>query len=138
MIWRPDTCGCRLEFDGINDKDHFTRCIERCPAHEALTDEEIMMSVLAENKTKNRVLHHILESTPSHAETFVDGDGNEQKRFKQGFQPTIEFNDKREIVVRMGKANESERASMRNTLAARLSSDPVLQEHGRIQKSAIE
>lgn len=60
--WRPDTCGCVLEFAFDDDEDAETRTHEwestkkTCPAHIAIIGEALFTAVLEENRRKNVAL----------------------------------------------------------------------------------
>lgn len=55
MIWRPDTCGCVLEYDGANDPKNLIRAINRCPDH---PDDAV---TLTDNQLKNYAVNKVEE-----------------------------------------------------------------------------
>lgn len=61
-LWRPDTCGCEIEFewddsDPAEARAHgVSRVLKRCAAHGGHNDESCFNVVLEENRRKNRSL----------------------------------------------------------------------------------
>ena len=55
MIWKPDTCGCELEYDGGNDPAKLTRVIRRCPDHASPED------AYTDNVLKNQAVCKVAE-----------------------------------------------------------------------------
>lgn len=66
MIWKPDTCKCELEYDGVNEPLKFVRAIKLCPEHPT---EAQHVDVFSENVTKNRVHALLIANFPSLVET---------------------------------------------------------------------
>ena len=66
-LWRPDTCGCELEYSwddeirGVENTMKLYKVHKRCPAH---VEEDPLMAVLEENQRKNRALSEILDFFP--------------------------------------------------------------------------
>lgn len=55
MRWRPDTCGCYVEYEGELTPSSIIEFINICPAHAFLqTDHERAVAVYTENTNKNR------------------------------------------------------------------------------------
>jgi hypothetical protein len=68
QTWRPDTCGCAIEQRWNTDAPHeepaFVRMIEKCPAHQTLSDARCWAAVghpdTGENRRKNYAMGHLL------------------------------------------------------------------------------
>ena len=62
--WRPDTCGCEIEFqwdDAVKDGPHSVHKINRsCPAHTFADGKDTYEAVLSENKRKNIIVSEIV------------------------------------------------------------------------------
>lgn len=81
--WKPDTCGCVLEYEWDdqlpqNERIHsFKTLIGQCPDHLGLTDSKVYEHVLAENQTKNKVLGEALKNITKLKTIKVNEDGTE-------------------------------------------------------------
>lgn len=69
--WRPDTCGCVLEFEFDADEPEETRVhtptkvVKACQHHpDGAGPEAHHAAVLAENQLKNRALNEVLAQIP--------------------------------------------------------------------------
>lgn len=54
MIWKPDVCGCVIEFDGNWDNPG-ELSVSKCIAHEGLSDKDAMMTAWEDCRLKERV-----------------------------------------------------------------------------------
>ena len=60
-IWRPDTCGCKLEYEWDADEPEETRTHKfktlhvKCNAHKNIADSDVYDVVRDENTRKNKV-----------------------------------------------------------------------------------
>lgn len=56
-VWRPDTCGCAVEYDNLGV---YVKTVKACPAH-ALSagSSQHLTKLLGENRLKNNVLNDI-------------------------------------------------------------------------------
>lgn len=119
--WRPDTCGCVLEYkwdDALNEDQRVHTPTENtvyCAAHspekiqtrlqakgEVLDQkkqahEHIYEAVLKENQTKNLVLASLTESDDL-AETVTEN-GQEVRKFKIGQEPVWQFDKDRNLKI---------------------------------------
>jgi hypothetical protein len=67
--WRPDTCGCVLEYTWDSDlpqesRTHTVHSVAKCPAHSTLTIEEAWGQVKDENETKNQAIGLLVKEHP--------------------------------------------------------------------------
>jgi hypothetical protein len=68
--WSPDTCSCVIDYtwdDTVPDNErthNLSNVIERCPAHQALSDNDTFSSLMDENPRKNIALAECLENGP--------------------------------------------------------------------------
>lgn len=61
--WKPDTCGCVIEFDGHNpDGTQNVISFQRCKDHES--DVDAPKKVLDENQSKNKAIGKLVEDHP--------------------------------------------------------------------------
>lgn len=138
MIWKPDTCECVIEFDGVNDEDHLVSVIQKCSEHQALTDGQTCHAVLAENKTRNRLVHHLVENITEISESFTGEDGVGRRRFRTGRAPQFSFDQNRKIVVSLNGGIGPVRKGVIATLIATLiNNDEVLSDFGDQQDHEI-
>lgn len=59
--WKPDTCGCILEYDWDetlpdDQRVHILARVAACADHLGETDQDVFDHVLKENQTKNRII----------------------------------------------------------------------------------
>jgi hypothetical protein len=68
--WSPDTCSCVIEYtwdDTVPDNErthNLSNVVERCPAHEALSDNDTFSTLMDENPRKNIALQNCLDNGP--------------------------------------------------------------------------
>jgi hypothetical protein len=78
--WRPDTCGCTLEYSWDSEDDPEARThtpvrAEPCEAHAAHTKEDVCYeAVLAENQGKNIFIGEIHKEIPAVADPSLVAD----------------------------------------------------------------
>lgn len=65
--WQPDTCGCVIDFDGVNEDGTLINpvAVKTCMKHADQKGETLATSVLAHNGKKNMVLNALLEAGAS-------------------------------------------------------------------------
>ena len=77
--WSPDTCTCSVDYswdDSLGDSErihNLSKVIQRCPAHQALSDDDTFSSLMDENPRKNISLAHCLEHGPPALFDTIDG-----------------------------------------------------------------
>ena len=54
MIWEPDTCNCRIEYNGTNSTENVMEVLRVCPKHMGLSHKEVAEIVLKENCEANQ------------------------------------------------------------------------------------
>ena len=96
--WRPDTCGCEIDYQWDDAQNEDVRVhtifemIKVCPAHSGETDKVVHYAkVLDENQRKNIVLKEILEKVPSAVRDKIQEDGSIVKDIKLGKEPIHEL-----------------------------------------------
>ena len=103
--WRPDTCGCELEYEwddtttGDNRVHTFKRATRQCPAHAGLTPKNCYNNTLDENKRKNILFGEILEKMPSVVQEKLQADGTKTKELKPGLEYKWSFDANRNLEV---------------------------------------
>ena len=120
-LWRPDTCGCVIEYewdDTVSESERthsISKVVEACEAHKGLTAEELYATVGDENKRKNIALGHILENTPSLGVDAINTQGKTVKQFKDGIIFDFAYDKGRVLHLTFGgKANLN--ATQKSTL----------------------
>lgn len=103
--WRPDTCGCVLQYEWdtevpAEERTHTMHSISKCPAHAHLPDHEAFMEATEENKHKNILKDEIMNHNPHLRETVVNEQGEEVVQYKKGHDPDVLFDSERNIDVR--------------------------------------
>lgn len=117
-LWRPDTCGCEIEYQWDTNEPEETRVHTlsrikaKCQDHSSSTDQEVHDSVSKENKHKNKVLAAIMEEVDSIGETFIDDDGKSSRRFKKGLEPKWEFNAQRKLKIKPIQGDNHEKVTI--------------------------
>lgn len=108
--WRPDTCGCVIEYewdDAVNEnaRTHKQVAAVPCPAHISTASfvdgdaPNVLAKVTTENQTKNKAHSLVLEHFPKVVEETTDADGKKTKQLKAGVEFGWEFDDNRELKV---------------------------------------
>ena len=77
--WRPDTCGCELEYtwDDSVSADQRTHTLlnvlNKCPDHSTLTNSDVYSAIIDENPRKNIALTTALDNGPTSLYDVVNG-----------------------------------------------------------------
>lgn len=127
--WRPDTCGCTVEYSWddavpLNLRVHtFSALPVKCSIHEPLADSDVFGEINKENPLKNKALSEILETVPSHAKQITDADGNISKEFIKGKEPVITFDDpeggkNRQLVLSFSQMTPQEKTTAQGAIDA--------------------
>jgi hypothetical protein len=105
--WRPDTCGCEIEYewdDSLSQEKRVhtpSQIIKKCEFHQdMLNKNEHYTKVLEENQTKNRVWGKLLEISTLTADK-VSEDGETHKELKPNITYNWSFDADRNLVVDM-------------------------------------
>lgn len=104
-LWRPDTCGCEIEYtwDTNTTEDlrvhELLRIKSKCEHHAGLLDAECHNQVKKENLHKNHVIGAILETINELTDEYVDEDGATKKKFKRGAEPKWGFDKNRKLQI---------------------------------------
>lgn len=111
--WRPDTCGCVLQFEWDPEIpaderihtpiEHIFTCEVHLeiPAEKKTGDspkEHLFNAVMAENQKKNQVMADLLESKDLAGDVLKE-DGSTIKAFKAGRTPDWQFDKNRTLKV---------------------------------------
>lgn len=104
--WRPDTCGCVLEYEwddavSENERTHaISKVVHACEFHKDKPNKEKHFEdVLAENQGKNRMHAKILNSGSSAVEEVTQEDGSVVKKLKAGKEFRWSFDANRNLEV---------------------------------------
>lgn len=123
--WKPDTCGCVIEYEwddavSENVRTHKVKnIIKNCGLHGKTLEEEVYNSVLDENQRKNKMLGAIIDKIPSATENRIQEDGSFIKQLKAGLQYNWKFNADRNLEVNLvgfSAANKSAIKVLANSL----------------------
>jgi len=121
-LWRPDTCGCEIEYQWDTDTTEDSRVHElsriktKCEHHSGLTDQQCHDNVKKENLHKNHVMGAILETVDALTEAYEGEDGSEKKRFKRGAEPKWEFDQNRKLIIKPVNGPEFEKTKIDNII----------------------
>lgn len=103
--WRPDTCGCVLDYewdDAVSEdqRTHTPVKTVACSAHAHLdTATEVFETVHTENTEKNTAIEALLQELPDeHSREVVSKDGTVSGRVFL-IDPVWSFNEKRELQI---------------------------------------
>jgi len=89
--WSPDTCDCSIEYTWDSESSESTRVhtfsnvVNKCQAHNAITDNALFNLLMDENPRKNIAHQLILDNGPTSLSDIVDG----SKQLKAGI--TLNF-----------------------------------------------
>jgi hypothetical protein len=107
-IWRPDTCGCEIEYewdDSIPEKErtHTHKSTKLCPVHAHLTgnnNKDGYDAVFEENTRKNKANKEIMDACPELTEETIGKDGKSKgKVFKKIHKFNWNFDANRNLEV---------------------------------------
>jgi hypothetical protein len=103
--WRPDTCGCEVEYewdDSLAQENRVHQAsgiIRKCSAHQNTSSKEDHFDkVLKENQMKNVVEGRLLEDE-SLTDQFTDEQRNLRRRLKPGIKYNWSFDQNRNLIV---------------------------------------
>lgn len=110
QTWHPDTCGCIVEqeYDPALPASQWTlsQIFRKCPAHQSVPDDQLYGVLYqnpdGENKRKNLMEKFLLEElVGTLSESYLDDNGKEQLRWRQGVRYEWSFDRDRTLRVRM-------------------------------------
>lgn len=119
MIWRPDTCGCVLEYsdDGRgNVPENLVRVLRACPAHPVLSAHAVM----AENQTKNYTLGQLALRAPALTRRVTDASGQPGDVIDES-KVAWRFDAQRQLVIDAPSLTAAEKAALETALAGDVS-----------------
>jgi hypothetical protein len=120
--WKPDTCECLIEYEWddsvpADQRVHNYKHIIKCEAHKNEADDKVAFDkVNDENKTKNRVLGHILDNFPALVDTVVDEAGGESKVLKPGLKYDWSFDNQRKLQIDVIGVAPAQKAAIVNSV----------------------
>ena len=103
--WKPDTCGCVLEYEWDdtqpeNARVHTFRGANiKCTHHQYLVDNTHWNQVLDENQTKNKIHGLLLENFPNLVDIVTEKNGEIVKKFKPNIEYKWAFDINRKLEV---------------------------------------
>lgn len=119
--WRPDTCGCVLEYDWDDEApfDPVTNwtAVKSCDAH-AGTEHLEQTTVLKENQHKNRIVNELVSEFPQLRRKRFNMETGEVEEEMDPNKLRWSFNDQRELVVSLPTLPEPAKASLKAALEA--------------------
>lgn len=113
--WKPDTCGCVLEYtwdDSVPEgqREHSpARVVTACEYHTGKNVKEVFNKVKEENTGKNRAIARIMELSDV-TEEETDREGNVTKKMKVGKRIDWGFDEERNIELDLIGFTEQEKA----------------------------
>lgn len=117
-LWKPDTCGCEMEFNWDDAVDTsfrthtLSRVIAKCSFHSKLTAAKAWAAVNRENVLKNTVYRKILETVPTARDTLVQDDGAEVWSLKDSKEYRWAFDATRTLKVTLAGFTAAEKAQV--------------------------
>lgn len=119
--WRPDTCGCVIEFEFDADLPDDQRVhvgkkvVSACATHLAESPVTHHGKVLDENRKKNHAYVKLVEAMPDeHFVSEVDFEGNVTKRLK--FEPRFSFDENRKLSFEVHAGAKKDVLFLKNEL----------------------
>lgn len=121
--WRPDTCGCEIEYqwdDSVaqEERTHVVSTITKnCPIHDPIpTKGEHYNVVLEENQRKNKVYGKLLD-LPTLTVDVVQTDGKTIKELKPSVQYNWSFDKDRNLVVDLVGVTTSDKNTLKTAVS---------------------
>lgn len=119
--WRPDTCGCVLEYEWDDAqpaelRTHTPVVARACRHHQVGATADVFKTCADENTLKNRVMNKILED-PSFGVDVVNGEGELVREFQQGAEPTFRYDEKRSLIVSLPATKKIEALVIKSGLS---------------------
>ena len=115
-LWKPDTCGCEMEFnwdDAVTDPTPtLSKAVSKCSLHSKLTNAKAWAAVNRENVLKNTVYRKILETVPTARDTLVQDDGAEVWSLKDSKEYRWAFDATRTLKVTLAGFTAAEKAQV--------------------------
>ena len=113
--WRPDTCGCEIDYqwdadEPVETRTHTATNVVTCPAHSGTT-VEVHTKLLKENQGKNKAIGKIMEDVDM-ADDVVDEKGNVTKKFKPGKDVKWSFDANRVLELDIIGVDEAKKQSL--------------------------
>lgn len=90
LIWKPDTCDCKIEYNGENSPQFFVQVIVKCPVHTQVPDKQLATVVLEECQRKNQAIAHVYDNGGKYTLTSQE---------KQDFALTATLNGNSEMTI---------------------------------------
>lgn len=122
-LWRPDTCGCEVEYEwdtevAPDDREYTVVRSELCTIHKDLglsaDTNEHYVAIKEENTRKNIVFKHIVETIPDF--TYIDSSNNENFHVEDYHWV---FDDNRNLKYSLTKGTQNEK----NTVDSKATDD---------------
>ena len=120
--WRPDTCGCEIEYqwdDSLSQEARIhtvSNVVKKCDVHSTTpSKEDHYNKVLEENQRKNKVYGKLLE-IPTATVDVTQPDGSTIKDLKSTVKFDWSFDVDRNLMVTLTGLNTSEKNSLKNSV----------------------
>lgn len=121
--WRPDTCGCEIEYSWddsvpLEQRVHTAHSVSKlCPFHKGLDKVEAHNILTSENQGKNRAIGHILDNYPECRKQVLDANGDVAGYdFKSKDECKWSFDDNRVLVLEVQSLDVNKKASLKTTI----------------------
>ena len=106
--WRPDTCGCEIDYKWDTDKPaemrtHTVVRAKKCNLHSGGM-AEVYESEKTENTTKNKIVNKIMEDSEIAEDVLGEG-----RKTKPGIEVKWSFDDNRKLEVEILGINQSKK-----------------------------
>lgn len=122
--WRPDTCGCVLEYQWddsvpLNERQlTASKIVKACPAHQKITKvADHYQTVLLENTKKNLLIKNIIENNPDIVDVTINENGETIRKLKAGKDIVCKYDEKditRTLSVELVGFTEIEKTAVTN------------------------
>mgnify|MGYP001616653995 CR=1 FL=1 len=121
--WRPDTCGCEIEYEWedtltVEQRVHTPTKATGCEHHLTGDHSAKYTQVLKENQTKNKVLGAILDGVSTAVDILLDENDKPIKKLKKGKKYLWSFDAQRNLVVSCDGFTPQEKASAQTACAS--------------------
>ena len=117
-VWRPDTCGCEIEYEWDDSVDQSVRThtvsnINKvCDVHKGLSISQHYDAIVEENTSKNKAIKAITDTVITATEEVLLDSGKIIKRLKTDKKINWSFDIDRKLVIDTVGFTDSEKSEV--------------------------
>lgn len=120
--WRPDTCGCDVEYEwdteqNENNRVHtISQVFKKCNAHKDINNiSNVFISIKDENQRKNVLYGMILKNISTATQEIIQ-DGKTVTKLKEGKDYKWSFDKNRKLVIELTGFSQAEKDTVQTII----------------------